>query len=96
MHELIREAVNDPGMAWEIMKMDRDVTEVVDAVSDLSRDDKIKLGATFKRFPLGCDLTELIVGTCASDLEKIDLMGNCMLSDTIGQPYMYAPMHLQI
>jgi len=84
MHELIREAVDNPGTAWEIMKMDRDVTEVVDAVSDLSRDDKIKLGATFKRFPLGCDLTELIVGTCASDLEKIDLMGNCMLSDTIG------------
>ncbi|MBC7111944.1 MAG: 5,10-methenyltetrahydromethanopterin hydrogenase cofactor biosynthesis protein HmdC, partial [Methanothermobacter sp.] len=31
MHELIREAVDNPGTAWEIIKMDRDVTEVVDA-----------------------------------------------------------------
>ena len=52
MHDIIREAINDPEAAWEIIKMDRNVTEVVDAVSDLSREDKIKLGATFKRFPL--------------------------------------------
>lgn len=84
MHDIIREAINDPEAAWEIIKMDRNVTEVVDAVSDLSREDKIKLGATFKRFPLGCDLTELIVGTCASDLERMDLLGNCMVADAIG------------
>lgn len=84
MHDIIREAVDNPETAWEIMKMDRDVTAVVDAISDLSREDKIKLGATFKRFPLGCDLTEIIVGTCASDLERMDLIGNCILSDTIG------------
>ncbi|MCG2828195.1 5,10-methenyltetrahydromethanopterin hydrogenase cofactor biosynthesis protein HmdC [Methanothermobacter sp. K4] len=84
MHDIIREAVDNPETAWEIMKMDRDITAVVDAISDLSREDKIKLGATFKRFPLGCDLTEIIVGTCASDLERMDLIGNCILSDTIG------------
>ena len=46
----------------------------------------MKLGTNFKRFPLGCDLTEVVVGTCASDLEKIDLLGNCILANNIGAP----------
>ena len=46
----------------------------------------MKLGMQFKRFPLGCDLTEVVAGTCASDLELRDLLGNCRLSDMIGAP----------
>lgn len=46
----------------------------------------MKLGMKFKRFPLGCDLTEAVVGTCASDLELMELLGNCRLSDMLGLP----------
>ena len=87
MYDLIKKAVNDDGAAIEISKMEnKNVVEIVDAISELSLDDAMKLGMQFKRFPLGCDLTEVVVGTCASDLELMDLLGNCRLADMIGAP----------
>ena len=86
MYDLIRKAVFDDEAAIQISKMDKDVTSVVDAISELSLDEAMKLGMQFKRFPLGCDLTEVVAGTCASDLEIMDLIGNCRLSDMIGAP----------
>ena len=84
MDDLIRRAAHDPGVAWELSKLEKDPAEVVDAISRLDRDDAMALGMNFKKFPLGCDLTEIFVGTCASDLEKMDILGNCALSDSIG------------
>ena len=86
MYELIKKAVNDDDAAVEISKMDKDVCDVVGAISELSLEETMKLGMQFKRFPLGCDLTEVVAGTCASDLELMDLLGNCRLSDMIGAP----------
>ena len=86
MYDLIKRAVTDDGAAVQISKMDNDVGEVVDAISQLSLDETMKLGMQFKRFPLGCDLTEVVAGTCASDLELMDLLGNCRLADMIGAP----------
>ncbi|MCI6994747.1 5,10-methenyltetrahydromethanopterin hydrogenase cofactor biosynthesis protein HmdC [uncultured Methanobrevibacter sp.] len=86
MYDLIKEAVHDDAAAIEISKMKKDVGSVVDAISELSLEETMKLGMSFKRFPLGCDLTEVVVGTCASDLELVDLLGNCRLSDMIGAP----------
>lgn len=86
MHDLIKEAVNNDDAAIEISKMKKDAGSVVDAISELSLEETMKLGMQFKRFPLGCDLTEVVVGTCASDLELMDLLGNCRLSDMIGAP----------
>lgn len=84
MHELIKEAINDLDAAWELSKLEKDPVEIIDAVSELNMEDTMKLGMNFKKFPLGCDLTEILSGTCASDLDKIDLLGNCVLSDSIG------------
>lgn len=84
MYELIKEAVNDIDAALELCKSEKNVVEVVDAVSELNTEEAMKLGMNFKKFPLGCDLTEIIVGTCASDLEKRDLLGNCILANMIG------------
>lgn len=86
MYDLIKKAVHDDEAAITISKMDKDVNEVVDAISELTLEETMKLGMQFKRFPLGCDLTEVVTGTCASDLELIDLLGNCRLSDMIGSP----------
>ena len=87
MYDLIKEAVHDDDAAIEISKMEsKDVSSVVDAISELSLEDTMKLGMQFKRFPLGCDLTEVVAGTCASDLELMDLIGNCRLADMIGAP----------
>ncbi|MDO5824240.1 5,10-methenyltetrahydromethanopterin hydrogenase cofactor biosynthesis protein HmdC [Methanobrevibacter sp.] len=86
MYDLIKDAVHDDAAAVEISKMDKDVGSVVDAISELSLEETMKLGMRFKRFPLGCDLTEVVVGTCASDLELVDLLGNCRLADMIGAP----------
>ena len=86
MYDLIKEAVHNDDAAIEISKMKKDVGSVVDAISELSLEETMKLGMQFKRFPLGCDLTEVVVGTCASDLELMDLLGNCRLSDFIGAP----------
>ena len=87
MYELIKNAVNDDGAAIEISKMEnKDVVSVVDAISELSLEETMKLGMQFKRFPLGCDLTEVVAGTCASDLELMDLIGNCRMADMIGAP----------
>ena len=42
----------------------------------------------FKRFSLGCDLTEVVAGTCASDLELMDIysrkIGFYAIGDLIG------------
>ena len=84
MYDLVKKAVLDPYAAWELSKMDKDPAEIVEAVSRLDREEAMKLGMNFKRFPLGCDLTEILVGTCASDLDKIDILGNSILSDSIG------------
>lgn len=84
MLDIVREAVRNPDAAWELSRMQKDPVEVVSAVSELDRSQAIALGNNFKRFPLGCDLTEVFVGTCASDVEKIDILGNCQLADTIG------------
>ncbi|MCE7699727.1 MAG: 5,10-methenyltetrahydromethanopterin hydrogenase cofactor biosynthesis protein HmdC [Methanobacterium paludis] len=84
MYGLVKDAVNDINVALELNKTKKNVTEIVDAVSQLSREDAMKLGRNFKRFPMGCDLTEILVGTCASDMEKIDLIGNCTVSGMLG------------
>ncbi len=84
MYELVKEAINDLDAAWELSKLEKDPLKIIDAVSELSRVEAMKLGMNFKTFPLGCDLTEIMAGTCASDLDKIDLMGNSILSDSIG------------
>ncbi|MCK9152538.1 5,10-methenyltetrahydromethanopterin hydrogenase cofactor biosynthesis protein HmdC [Methanobacterium alcaliphilum] len=84
MHDIVKEAINDLDAAWELSKLKKDPLEIIDAVSELERNDVYKLGMNFKTFPLGCDLTEILAGTCASDLDKIDLIGNCVLSDSIG------------
>ncbi|MCE5215135.1 MAG: 5,10-methenyltetrahydromethanopterin hydrogenase cofactor biosynthesis protein HmdC [Methanobacterium sp.] len=84
MQDLINEAVNDMDIALELSKSPKNVVETVDSISQLSTEEAIKLGMNFKRFPLGCDLTEVVVGTCASDLEKQDLLGNCILANMIG------------
>lgn len=84
MQDIITKAVHDPDAAWELSKMKKDPGEVIDAISRLDRAGAMDLGRNFKRFPIGCDLTEILVGTCAADLEKKDLFGNCVLSDAIG------------
>lgn len=76
--------MNDMDAALEISASEKNINDIVDAISDLSTADATQLGMNFKKFPLGCDLTEIVVGTCASDLEKDDLIGNCILSDIIG------------
>ena len=86
MYELIKESINSDESALELAKSEKDVVSVVDAISDLSFEDTMKLGTRFKKFPIGCDLTEVVVGTCASDLEKMELFGNCMLANMIGAP----------
>lgn len=86
MYDLIKQAVHDDDAAIELSKIDKNVVEVVDAISELSLDEAMQLGTKFKRFPLGCDLTEVVVGTCASDLELKDLLGNCRLANMIGAP----------
>ena len=86
MYELIKESINDDFSALTLAKAKKDVTAVVDAISDLSFEDTLKLGTRFKKFPIGCDLTEIVVGTCASDLERKELLGNCRLANMIGAP----------
>jgi hypothetical protein len=81
---MVKDAVSDMDSAFELSKSKKDVNDVVDAVSALSTADATMLGMNFKKFPLGCDLTEIIVGTCASDLGKDELIGNCLLSNMIG------------
>lgn len=84
MHEIVRKAVYDMDTSLELCKSQKDVVDVVDAVSELTTQEAMKLGMNFKKFPLGCDLTEIVVGTCASDLKKQDLIGNCILANMIG------------
>lgn len=86
MYDLIKEAITNDEAAIELSKIDKNVVEVVDAISELTLDETMALGTKFKRFPLGCDLTEVVVGTCASDLELKDLLGNCRLANMIGAP----------
>jgi len=84
MQDIIHDAAFDPDYAWELSKRQLDPLKVVESVSDLDREHAIQLGMSLKRFPMGCDLTEVMVGTCASDIEKQDILGNCLLADTIG------------
>lgn len=84
MHDMVKDAANDMDSAFELSKSGKNVNDVVDAVSALSTADATRLGMNFKKFPLGCDLTEIIVGTCASNMEKDELIGNCLLSNMIG------------
>lgn len=84
MHDIIKEAVNNMDSALELSRSKKNVNDVVDAVSELSTASATQLGMNFKKFPLGCDLTEIVVGTCASDLGRDELMSNCMLSDMLG------------
>ncbi len=42
MYDLIRKAVFDDEAAIQISKMDKDVTSVVDAISELSLDEAMK------------------------------------------------------
>lgn len=84
MHDIVKEAVNDMDSALELSKANKNVNDVVDAVSELSTAEATQLGMNFKKFPIGCDLTEIVVGTCASDLGRDELMGNCMLSNMLG------------
>ena len=84
MYDLVKDAVMDLNAAWKLSKLEKDTLEIIDAVSELNRSEVMKLGMNFKKFPLGCDLTEIFAGTCASDLDRIDLMGNCALSDSLG------------
>ncbi|MDR2831150.1 MAG: 5,10-methenyltetrahydromethanopterin hydrogenase cofactor biosynthesis protein HmdC [Methanobrevibacter sp.] len=84
MYDLIKKSVDNDDDALELAKSEKNIVEIVDAISELSLDDVEKLGTRFKKFPIGCDLHEVVIGTCASDLEKIDLLGNCMLSNMIG------------
>lgn len=86
MYELIKESLTDRNAALELSKSKKDITEVVDAISDLSLEETMKLGTIFKQFPIGCDLTEVVVGTCASDLDEKELYGNCHLANMIGAP----------
>ena len=84
MKEIIKEAINDMDAALELSRSPKNVKETVDAISELNTEEAMKLGMNFKKFPLGCDLTEVVVGTCASDIEKRDLLGNCILANMIG------------
>ncbi|EKF85601.1 5,10-methenyltetrahydromethanopterin hydrogenase cofactor biosynthesis protein HmdC [Methanobacterium formicicum] len=84
MYDIVKEAVNDMDSALELSKANKNVNDVVDAVSELSTAEATQLGMNFKKFPIGCDLTEIVVGTCASDLGRDELMGNCMLSNMLG------------
>ncbi len=84
METLVHAAVDDFARAWELSGLKKDPEKVVEAVSALTREETMKLGMNFKQFPIGCDLTEIFVGTCASDLSMLDIAGNCLLSDTIG------------
>ncbi|WP_321421136.1 5,10-methenyltetrahydromethanopterin hydrogenase cofactor biosynthesis protein HmdC [uncultured Methanobacterium sp.] len=84
MHDMIKEAANNMDSALELSKANKNVNDVVDAVAELSTAEATQLGMNFKKFPIGCDLTEIVVGTCASDLGRDELMGNCMLSNMLG------------
>ncbi len=84
MYDLVKKAVNDMDSALEISRSKIDVNDVVDSINELSTNEAMKLGMNFKKFPLGCDLTEVIVGTCASDITKDELIANCILSNMLG------------
>ena len=44
MYELIKESINSDESALELAKAEKDVVAVVDAISDLSFEDTMKLG----------------------------------------------------
>ncbi|ABN07906.1 Uncharacterized protein-like protein [Methanocorpusculum labreanum Z] len=84
MKSLLQDAANDPYRAWELVKYAKNPEQIIEGLTALNREETMHLGMNFKKFPLGCDLTEVFVGTCASDLALQDIYGNCLLSDTIG------------
>lgn len=84
MNSLLQDSANDISRAWELAKENKKPEQIVEGLTNLSLEENMRLGMNFKKFPLGCDLTEVFVGTCASDLALTDIYGNCLLSDTIG------------
>ena len=63
-----------------------DIIEIVDTIDDLSMEQIQKLGNNFRRFPLGCDLLETVVGPCSSSLSLNSIINNSILTDFIGFP----------
>lgn len=84
MKALLHDAAHDPYRAWELAKQIKNPEQILEGLAGLTLDETRQLGTNFKKFPIGCDLTEIFVGTCASDLALQDIYGNCLLSDTIG------------
>jgi len=100
MKELIKSSLTDLNSAMELREIvvkkindgkltESDIIEIVDSVDDLSFEEIQKLGSTFRRFPLGCDLLEIGVGPCSSSLNLSQFIENCVLTD-----YMGFPIHL--
>jgi 5,10-methenyltetrahydromethanopterin hydrogenase cofactor biosynthesis protein HmdC len=95
MRELIKDAINDLNSALELRKLiikklmerklkESDIIEIVDAVDDLSIEEIQKLGSNLRKFPMGCDLVEVVVGPCASSLTPTQFIENCILTDYMG------------
>ena len=51
MYNLIKNPVHDDEAAIQISKMDKDVTSVVDAISELSLDEAMNWACSLKGFP---------------------------------------------
>jgi len=85
---MFKSAVNDLNSCVEIRKLvergELKAEEVVDSISNLSLEELIKLGNNFRRFPIGCDLVEIGVGCCASDLTVDQLLDYSVLCDVLG------------
>ncbi|ENN95984.1 fibrillarin-like protein [Methanocaldococcus villosus KIN24-T80] len=97
MRDLIKESINNLDAALELRKIvlnkirnrklkESDIIEILDAIDDLSLEEIIKLGSNFRKFPLGCDLVDIAIGPCASNLSMLELLENCILADYIGYP----------
>ncbi|HJK77701.1 MAG TPA: 5,10-methenyltetrahydromethanopterin hydrogenase cofactor biosynthesis protein HmdC [Methanocorpusculum sp.] len=84
METLLHAAARSFDSAWELSKLKKNPEKIVEAISSLSREETMQLGMNCRQFPIGCDLTEVFVGTCASDLSMLDIAGNCQVSDTLG------------
>jgi len=85
---MFKEAINDLNVCVELRRLAEkeklDVSEVVEELSKLSLGELLKLGSNFRRFPLGCDLVEVGVGCCASDLSVEQLIEYSILCDILG------------
>ena len=85
---MFKSAVNDLNECVEIRRSVEEgklkPEEVVEELSKLSVDELVKLGNNFRRFPIGCDLVEVGVGCCASDLSVEQLLEYSILCDVLG------------